>query len=74
MMFLKELMLIKQMNQSLYQSLLVHLDKGFRFQIYVNNDCDNLLIVSTNLDVIVILNINNVDHRCNINGISKRKS
>ena len=46
-------MLIKQMNQSLYQPLLVYLDKGFRFQIYVCNDCNNLLMVSTNRDAIL---------------------
>ena len=62
------------MNQSLYQSLLVYLDKEFKFQTYVCNDSDYLLMVSTNLDIIVILNINNVDHLCNINGISQRKS
>ena len=31
-------------------------------------------MVSTNLSVIVIFNISDVDYRCNINGISKKEA
>ena len=60
--FLKELMLN---NFSVFSS------KDFEFETYVCNGCHNLLITSTNLDDIAILNINGVDYSCIINEISK---
>ena len=40
------------------------------FQPYVWNRCNNLLIMSINLNDIVILNIRGIDYRCITNGIS----
>ena len=46
-------------------------DKGFKFQRYIYNGCHGVLMMSINLNNIAILNINSVDYRCIINGISK---
>ena len=50
------------------------LDKGFKLQPYVCNECHDVLMMSLNLDGIVILNIHCVDFCCNINGIDKSES
>ena len=50
------------------------LDKGFKFQPHVCNDCHDVLMMSMNLSNIAILNINNADYRCIISGISKSKA
>ena len=68
-MFLKELMLIKQMNHYWY-----FLEKGFNFQMYVFIGFHDLLMMSINLNGIAILNINSVDYRCDINGIRKSEA
>ena len=47
------------------------LNKCFRFQTYVCNGCHDLLMMSLYFDDIAILNINGVDYRCVISGISK---
>ena len=52
-------------------SLLVFLDRGFKFQAYVCNGCHDVLMMSVNFNVIAILNINGANYRCIINGISK---
>ena len=40
------------------------LDKGFKFQASVRNGCPDVLMMSTNLNSIAILNIHDVDYRC----------
>ena len=45
--------------------------KGLKFQWYVCNGCHDVLMMSLNLDNIAILNINDTDYCCIINGISK---
>ena len=45
-----------------------------KFQMYVSSGCHDLLMMSTNIDHIAILNINSVDYRCIISGISKSKA
>ena len=50
------------------------LSKGFKFQQNVCNRCHNLLITSTNLSDIVILNIKIADYCCIISGISKSEA
>ena len=46
----------------------------FKFQPYVCNRCHDLLMMSMNLSNIYILNIENADYCCIINGISKSKA
>ena len=48
----------------------IFLDKSFKFQPYVCNECHDLLRMSINL-YIAILNIHGVHISCIINGISK---
>ena len=50
------------------------LDKGFKFQLHICNGCHNVLMISMNLSGFAILNINGVDYRCIINGISQSKA
>ena len=50
------------------------LDKGFQFQQNVCNGCNDLLMMSMNLNDIAILNIKIVDYHCIISGIGKSKS
>ena len=45
--------------------------KGFKFQPYVCNRFHDLLMMSTNLSDIVILNIKGFDYCCIDSGISK---
>ena len=65
MTLLKKLILIKQMNKK--ECDICHywyfLDKGFRFETYIYNDCHDLLRMSINLDDIAILNINDINYR-----------
>ena len=49
------------------------LNKGFRFQPNVCNRCQDLLIMSTNLSGIAILNIKDTDYRCISSEISKKE-
>ena len=49
-------------------------DKGFNFQPYVCNGCNDVLMMSMSLSSIAILNINGVDYLCIINGISKSEA
>ena len=56
-------------------SLLVFLDKGFKFQLNVCNSClDLLIILSMNLSNIAILNIRGADYCCIIGGIKKSEN
>ena len=47
------------------------LNKGFKFQLYVSNRCQDLLIMSMNLSDIALLKTKNSDHRCIISGVHK---
>ena len=70
--FLKKLILIKQVHQrSVIFPTMDVLYKGFKFQLYVCNECHDLLMMYVTLDDMAILNICGVDYRCNIYGISK---
>ena len=69
LMFLKKLIFIKQVYQnSGIFVLLVFLDKGFKFQLYVCSCCHDVLMMSIKLIDIAILNINDANYRCIING------
>ena len=75
LMYLKELMLIRQANQECdichYWYLL---DKGFKFQPHVCNGCHDLLLMSMNLSDIAILNIQGTDCCCVTIQISKSEA
>ena len=73
-MFLKELMLIKQVHQKSVISLLLFLKQGFKLQPYVYNKFHDLLMMSMNLRDIAILKIKCTDYRCIITGISKSEA
>ena len=67
-MFLKELMLAKQVHQK-SAIFATFLDKGFKFQPNICNVCHDVLMMSMKLSNIAILSINGSDYRCKINGI-----
>ena len=70
--FLKVLKLIKQVKQEFdICQYWYFLNKGIKLQPYVCNRCHDVLMMSMNLSNIAVLNINNVDYCCIINGISK---
>ena len=48
-----------------------YLNKGFKFQQIVCNECYDLVMMSMNLSDITILNIKGSDYCCIISGISK---
>ena len=58
-MFLKELMLIRQVNQksAIFVTIGIFLNKGFKFQLNVCNGCHDLLMMSMSFSNIAILNI-----------------
>ena len=68
--------LVKQANQNnvIFVTIGIFLNKGFKFKPNVCNRCHDLLMLSMNLSNITILKIENVDHRCIINGISKSEA
>ena len=47
------------------------LDKGIRFRQAVWNECDDVLMMSTVVNSITILNMHGVDYHCMITGITK---
>ena len=49
------------------------LNKSFKLQPNVCNECHDLLMVYINLSDIAILNIKGADYPCIINGISKNE-
>ena len=53
-----------------YLTLLVFLDKGFKFQPNVYNGCQDLLMMPMNLSDIGILNIKSSNYCCIISEIS----
>ena len=67
--FPKELKLIKQVNQK--GVIFIILNKSFKFQPNVCNECHDLLMMSINLSDIAVLRIKSADYHCIINGISK---
>ena len=73
--FLKELMLIKQVSQKIviFYQFWYFLNNSFKFQPNVCNRCHNLLMISMKLSDIAILNIKGSDYRCIISLISKYK-
>ena len=62
--FLKELMVIRQVNQKspIFVIIGIFLNKGFKFQPNVCNGCHDLLMMSIKLTVVVILNIISADY------------
>lgn len=54
-----------------YLSLLLFLGKGFKFQPSVLNCCLDVLMMSTDINSIVISNINGVDYCWMIVAVSK---
>ena len=69
--FLKELMLIKRVNQKsgIFATIGI-----FKFQSNVCNRCYDLLTMSMNLSDIRILNIKSSDYPCIITRISKNEA
>ena len=67
LMFLKELMLVRQRNQK-------NVNKDFNFQSRVCNGCHDLLMISMNLSCIAILNIKVSDYHCIIRKINKSEA
>ena len=55
-------------------SLLVFLDKGFRFQPTACNGCYDILMMSIYIKNITILNISGLDNCCIVVGISKSEA
>ena len=49
------------------------LDEDFKFQTYICNDCQDLLMMSRSLDD-AISDINDIDYRCIISRISKSEA
>ena len=70
---LKELMLIRQTNQksAIFITIDFFFDKAFKFQRNVCNGCDDVLMISINVNQIAILNIKGAYYYCVINGINK---
>ena len=60
-----------QIKRQRYFSLLVVLDKGFKFQLDVCNGCHDFLMMYMDLSDIAILNIKGADYCCIISRISK---
>ena len=58
----------------LFVTTSIFLDKGFQFQLYVCNRCRDVLMMSLNLNVIVILNIQGVYYCCIINRIGRSEA
>ena len=54
--------------------LLEFSNKRYRFESFFCNSCYDVLMMSINIDSIVILNIHDVDYRCIIVRISKREA
>ena len=76
LMFLKLFMLITQVhikNVIIYRYT-YFLDKGFKFQSPVCNNCHDVLTMSIDNNSIAILNIHGADYCCIIFGISKTEA
>ena len=63
-MYLNELVLIRQMHQNnAYLSLLVFLDKNFKFEQYICNGCHDLMQKATNFNYVAVASIKGSDCR-----------
>ena len=73
MIFLKVLMLIRQVHQKGFFHYWYFPDKGFMFEISCVrcHQCHDVLMMSIDLNSIGILSINGIDYRCIISRISK---
>ena len=69
LMYLKELILIKQLNKK--DLLFGTIDKGLKFQSDAYNRCYDVLIMSVMLNDIAILSIQGVYYDCIIIAVSK---
>ena len=76
LMFLKELMLITQVDQKSAISVTIwyFLNKGFTFQSYFHNRCYDLLMLSMKHSDIAILKIKNARCCCIVSIISKSEA
>ena len=75
LMFLKELMLIKQVIQKSVKFVTIGIFKQrVKFQPYICSKCHVLLMMPMNLSDIAILKIKNADYCCIISEISKSKA
>ena len=74
--FLKEMILIRQSNQksAIFVTIGYFLNKGFNFQLYVCNECHDLLMMSMNPSDIATLIIKGSDYHCFISGIRKSEA
>ena len=63
-MFRKELMLIRQcIKRMWYLSLLIFLDKGFKYEPYLCNGCHDLMQTAINFNDVAIVSIKGSDYR-----------
>ena len=46
---------------------------GFKYQLYVCNGCHNFSMIVQNLSDFLVLKIKNVDYRCYLVGIDKKR-
>ena len=76
LMFLKELMLIKQVHQKSVWCChyWYFLNYCFKFQVNVFNRCNDLLMIFIKLSDIALLNIKCSDYRCIISLINKNEA
>ena len=74
--FLKQLMLTKEMNQKsvIFVTIGIFEIKVLSFKRMFATVVNDLLAMSINLNDIAILDINGVDYRCIISGITKSKA
>ena len=71
LLFLKELMLIRQTHQKSVIFVTIGIFKVFKFQPDVCHGCHDLLMMSMNLRDIAILNMKGADYCCIISRINK---
>ena len=68
-------MLIRQARQKIVMFVTIGIwYKGFMFQRYVCSGSHNVLMMSMNLTIITILNVDGVNYCCFINGIFKNEA
>ena len=67
-------MIIRQANQKSVIFVTIDVFKGFKFQTYLCHGCHDLIMMSTNLNDVAIINKSRDDYRCIISGIDKSKA
>ena len=72
-MLLKELMLTRPANQNSVRFVTI-VKNWFKFEPFLCNRCQGLLIMSVNLSDIFVLHIKSTDYHCIISGISKTET